>query len=207
MKKIVRVVWISVLSGLAFLAACCSQNGLSRKERKQLVKEREEVMLELDRNRSFEVDGPLEDYLSHRGTIYALEDKLDSINYRLGDSIDVGHNVRRRQILQRIDSLNYLIKNYIPPCIYGSPEMMAERPVDTTLDEYETALRKAQAELDALDRGEEAPLPEEMQPVIDPKKEAVPLYGVPRGDREKTRRLKENMDRASQVLYGSPTLR
>lgn len=47
MKKIVRIVWISALSGLAFLAACCTQNGLTRKERKQLLKEREQVEMEL----------------------------------------------------------------------------------------------------------------------------------------------------------------
>ena len=43
MKKVVRTVWIGTLSGLAFLAACCSQNGLTRKERKQLVRERDSI--------------------------------------------------------------------------------------------------------------------------------------------------------------------
>ena len=50
------------------------------------------------------------------------------------------------------------------------------------LDGYNEELNKVQAELDALDRGEEYQ-PEDLQPVIDPKKEAVPLYGAPRRDK------------------------
>ena len=154
MKKVVRTVWISTLSGLAFLTACCSQNGLTRKERKQLTKEREEVMMELDRTRSYDIEGPLDDFLIHKDNIYALENKLDSINFRLGDTLDLDRNFRRRQILRRIDSLNYLIENYTPPCIYGSPEMMGSGQIKVyrELEEYEMELRKAQEELDILDR-------------------------------------------------------
>ena len=154
MKKIVRTVWISALSGLAFLGACCTQNGMSRKERKQLVKEREEVMVELDRTRSLEVEGPLDDFLGHKDDIYALENKLDSINFHLGDNIDLDRNIRRRQILRRIDSLNYLIDNYIPPCVYGPPEMLEqyENEVNSQLDGYRRALKMAQEELEDLDR-------------------------------------------------------
>lgn len=156
MKKVVRTVWISALSGLAFLAACCTQNGLSRKERKQLVQERKEVMMELDKTRHYEVEGPLDDFLSHKDDIYALENRLDAINYRLGDSIDLDRNIRRRQILRRIDSLDYLIKNYIPPCIYGSPEMMEQggARVYTELDRMEDELKAARKELEDLDRSE-----------------------------------------------------
>lgn len=185
MKKIVRIVSIGVLSGVAFLAACCTQNGLSRKERKQLTKEREEVMTELDRYRGIDVEyAQMDEFMSVKGTIYDLENKLDSINYRLGDSIDLSHNVRRRQLLMRIDSLNYLINNYTPACIYGGPDQMGSGRIKTypELDEYEEELKKVQQELDALDRGEE-PQPEDLQPVIDPKKEAVPLYGAPRRDK------------------------
>ncbi|MBO6023692.1 MAG: hypothetical protein J6P83_02445 [Bacteroidales bacterium] len=156
MKKVVRTVWISALSGLAFLAACCTQNGLSRKERKQLVQERNEVMMELDRNRNYEVEGSLDEFLGHKDDIYALENRLDAINSRLGDSIDLDRNIRRRQILRRIDSLDYLIKNYIPPCIYGSPEMMEQggARVYTELDRMEDELKAARKELEDLDRSE-----------------------------------------------------
>lgn len=156
MKKVVRTVWISALSGLAFLAACCTQNGLSRKERKQLVQERNEVMMELDRTRNYEVEGSLDEFMGHKDDIYALENRLDAINSRLGDSIDLDRNIRRRQILRRIDSLDYLIKNYIPPCIYGSPEMMEQggARVYTELDRMEDELKTARKELEDLDRSE-----------------------------------------------------
>jgi hypothetical protein len=130
------------------------QNGLTRKERKQLTKEREEVMMELDRARSYELEGPLEVFLSHRDDVYALENKLDSIDFRLGDSIDLDRNIRCRQILRRIDSLNYLIDNYVPPCVYGPPERMEQYnyEVNNKLDDYQRALEKAQKELEDFDR-------------------------------------------------------
>ena len=176
MKKVVRSVWICALSGLAFLGACCSQNGLSRKERKQLSKVRDEVIMELDRTRSYEVEGPLEDFLAHKSAIYALENKLDTINYRLGDSIDLDRNVRRRQILQRIDSLTFLIENYTPACIYGSPEMMEGRAgrviVDNNLERLERQLEEANRELVEFE-----------------------ISGLPN---------KRTEGRAADVLYGSP---
>ena len=57
MKKVVRTVWIGALSGLAFLAACCSQNGLTRKERKQLIKERDSIQEILTRREGAAVYG------------------------------------------------------------------------------------------------------------------------------------------------------
>ncbi len=183
MKKIVRVVCIGVLSGLAFLAACCTQNGLSRKERKQLTKEREEVMMELARYQGMEREyGPMDEFMSLKGTILSLENRLDTINYRLGDSIDLDRSLRRRQLLFRIDSLNFLINNYTPACIYGGPDQMGSGRIITypELDEYNDELKKVQAELDALDRGED-PQPSEPQPAIDPRDDnkVAPLYGPP----------------------------
>ena len=177
MKKVVRTVWISTLSGLAFLAACCTQNGLTRKERKQLAKEREEVMMELDRTRGYDAEGPLEDFMIHKENIYALENKLDSINFRLGDSIDLDRNFRRRQILRRIDSLNYLIRNYTPPCIYGSPEMMEQRAgqIDMKYKRLVDELREAEQELLAFD-----------------------ISGLP---------VRSTEGRAADVLYGSPDVK
>lgn len=128
MKKIVRTLCIGALSGLAFLAACNAHNGLTRKERKQLIKERDELVMQLEKERTIKVDTPVVDeYMEHQGVIYALENKLDSINYRLDDSIDLDHNFRHRQLQMRIDSLNFLIEHYTPACIYGSPEMMEGR--------------------------------------------------------------------------------
>lgn len=155
MKKVVRMVWISALSGLAFLSACCTQNGLTRKERKKLVAEREHVEMELASFQMGEIRSYyyIEEYLEACNKKYSLENKLDSINFRLGEAVDFDRNARRHEILHRIDSLNYLMETYIPPCIYGPPEMLEqyEYEVESEYDGYEKALKAAQKELDELD--------------------------------------------------------
>ena len=189
MKIVVRTVWISALSGLAFLAACSTQNGLTRKERKQLIKEREQVEMQLAKVKSDVMENPPEDdpnfyryyweeYTAHYEEKYALENKLDSINYRLGDALDLDRNYRRRQILQRIDSLNLLVKSYIPACIYGSPEMMSGRAgqvrEESDIERWERQLEEANKELLEFD-----------------------ISGLP---------VRRAEGRAADVLYGSPDL-
>ena len=49
MKKVVRTVWISLLTGLAFLVACTCQNKLTRTERKQLRQERDSIVAQASR--------------------------------------------------------------------------------------------------------------------------------------------------------------
>lgn len=188
MKKVVRSVWICALSGLAFLTACTVQNGLTRKERKQLMKERKQLEMQLSKVKSDEMENPPEDdpnfyrcfweeYTAHYQEKYALENKLDSINYRLGEDIDLDRNFRRRQILQRIDSLNLLVKSYIPACIYGSPEMMEEcagRIEESDIEIWERQLEEANKELLEFD-----------------------ISGLP---------VRRAEGRAADVLYGSPDL-
>ena len=165
MKKIVRVVWISALTGLAFLSACLTQNGLTRRERKQLLKEREQVEMQLEKVKSAEWENPVEDdpnyyqcywfaFMEHFDKKYSLENKLDSINYRLGEDIDLDRNIRRRQILKRIDSLNVQIKGYIPPCVYGPPpgDDFGYEPPEPADVIWERELEEAKKELDAFDR-------------------------------------------------------
>ena len=221
MKKVVRIVWISALSGLAFLAACCTQHGLTRKERKQLVQERDEVMMELEKTKSYEVGGSLNDFLGHKDDIYALENRLDAINHRLGDSIDLDRNIRRRQILRRIDSLDYLIKNYVPPCIYGSPEML-ENYVDREFESMQSELKKAQKELDDLDRtetegaeiiellygGPDMYINEPEQPVLilhpdeEQKADSIQMKKEAQRKRDSIRQTRKNNDRS--CVYGPP---
>ena len=169
MKRVVRIVWISALSGLAFLTACVTHNGLTRKERRQLLKEREQVEMQLAKVRSDKMENPEEEdpnfylyyrdeYIAHYEEKYALENKLDSINYRLGDSIDLDRNVRRRQILQRIDSLDLLVKSYIPPCVYGPPPGMyddydrEQAAVESDISIWRRQLKEARKELEDFDR-------------------------------------------------------
>lgn len=165
MKKVVRSVWICALSGLAFLGACCTQNGLTRKERKQLRKEREQVEMQLAKVKSEEWENPEENdptyyqyyreaFMEHFDEKYSLENRLDSINYRLGEDIDLDRNVRRRQILKRIDSLDLLIKSYIPPCVYGPPPGMypdydeEQANIESDISIWERQLKEAKKELD-----------------------------------------------------------
>ena len=169
MKRLVRTVWISTLSGMAFLTACCTQNGLTRRERKQLMKEREQVEMQLAKVKSDRWENTEEgdpnyyqcywlDFMLHFDEKYALENKLDSINYRLGEDIDLDRNIRRRQILKRIDSLTVQIKGYIPPCVYGPPPGMypdydeEQSNVESDLSIWERQLEEAKTELDDLDR-------------------------------------------------------
>ena len=49
MKKVVRTVWISLLTGLAFLVACTCHNKLTRTERKQLRQERDSIVAQASR--------------------------------------------------------------------------------------------------------------------------------------------------------------
>ena len=85
MKKVVRTVWIGALSGLAFLAACCTQNGLTRKERKQLVKERDSIQEILTRREGAAVYGSPEIIARYGAETYRLRSQLDTINAKLGE--------------------------------------------------------------------------------------------------------------------------
>ena len=167
MKKVIRIVWISALSGLAFLTACWTHNGLTKKERKQLTEERVALERELKDRYSFIEKYQLDDIEEVRGDayasyeykkdVYALQNRLDSINFRLGDSIDLDRNIRRRQILQRIDSLGYLVNDNDSACVYGPPPGMYEEydkkqaALDSISAEWRRQLKEAKQELEDFD--------------------------------------------------------
>lgn len=168
MKKIVRIVWISALSGLAFLTACWTHNGLTKKERKQLTEERVALERELKDRYSFIEKYQLDDIEEVRGDayasyeykkdVYALQNRLDSINFRLGDSIDLDRNIRRRQILQRIDSLGCLVSINESACVYGPPPGMYEEydkeqeAMEREISLIRRQLKEAKQELEDFDR-------------------------------------------------------
>ena len=105
-------------------------------------------------------------------------DTPSPINFRLGENMDLDRNFRRRQILQRIDSLNLLVKSYVPECIYGSPEMMSGRAgrirEESDIERWERQLEEAKKELLEFD-----------------------ISGLP---------VRRAEGRAADVLYGSPDL-
>lgn len=126
MKKVVRTVWIGALSGLAFLAACCSQNGLTRKERKQLIKERDSIQEILTRREGAAVYGSPEIIARYGAETYRLRSQLDSINAKLGEDVDLEKSARRVALQERIAELQAALQRREGACVYGSPEIIEE---------------------------------------------------------------------------------
>ena len=127
MKKVVRTVWIGALSGLAFLAACCStRGGLTKAERKQLIKERDSIQQILSRREGSTIYGTPEIMAQYKLENYRLQCELDSINSRLGEDVDLEKSAQRYQLQLRINELRQVISQRESSCIYGSPEVMEE---------------------------------------------------------------------------------
>ena len=123
MKKVVRTVWIGALSGLAFLAACCTQNGLTRKERKQLVKERDSIQEILTRREGAAVYGSPEIIARYGAETYRLRSQLDTINAKLGVNVDLEKSARRVALQERIVELQEALQRREGACVYGSPNL------------------------------------------------------------------------------------
>jgi len=149
MKKVVRTVWISALSGLAFLAACCSTKGLSKAEKKQLERERDSIQDILTRREGAAVYGSPEIIANYAAETYRLRSQLDSINYKLGEDVDLEKSARRVALQERIAELQAALQRREGACVYGSPEIIQEYGKETQRmrDEVE-ALRKELKELE-----------------------------------------------------------
>ena len=127
MKKVVRTVWIGALSGLAFLAACCTtKGGLTKAEKKQLIKERDSIQQILSRREGSAIYGTPEIMAQYKLESYRLQCQLDSINSRLGEGVDLEKSAQRYQLQQRITELRMVLQQRESSCIYGSPEVMEE---------------------------------------------------------------------------------
>ena len=145
MKKIVRTVWIGALSGLAFLAACCSTNGLTRAERRQLIRERDSIQEMLSRREGACVYGTPEVMQRYGLETLRLRNQLDSINYRLGEDVDLEASAQRlkakEQQIEKMNKINALrerleiLRNTImereSSCVYGSPEIIQQYGQET----------------------------------------------------------------------------
>ena len=188
MKKVVRTVWISALSGLAFLAACCSTKGLSKAEKKQLVMERDSIQGILAAREGAAVYGSPEVIANYALNTYRLRSQLDSINYKLGEDVDLEKSARRVALQERIAELQAALQRREGACVYGSPEIIEEygRETQRMRDEVK-ALRN---ELRDLDKDEEEALRKELREIRKEEIEALPV--------------KKPEGRAADVLYGSP---
>lgn len=124
MKKVVRTVWISLLTGLAFLVACTTTKGLSRAEKKQLKSERAEIISHIDEQRQrIEHEEDPTVVLNYRNEEYQLRQRLSEINSQLGDRQAQEKNGEQMGIiLNEIDSLqNVIDASNVYPCLYGPP--------------------------------------------------------------------------------------
>ena len=168
MKKVVRTVWIGALSGLAFLAACCTQNGLTRKERKQLVKERDSIQEILTRREGAAVYGSPEIIANYKLENLRMQSRLDTINAKLGEEVDLEKSAQRVALQERIANLQAALQRREGACVYGSPEV---------LEEYGKETRRMRDELEAVRKELRELEKSEGSKINDGKVEA--LYGVP----------------------------
>ncbi len=124
MKKVVRTVWIGLLSGLAFLVACTSPKGLTRAEKKQLKEERAALISQIDQQRqeSQNTNDPSQ-VLNYRNSEYDLRQRLSVINSKLGDrSAQMDNCQEMGLILDEMDSLKAAVDANTPkPVLYGPP--------------------------------------------------------------------------------------
>lgn len=168
MKKVVRTDWIGALSGLAFLAACCTQNGLTRKERKQLVKERDSIQEILTRREGAAVYGSPEIIANYKLENLRMQSRLDTINAQLGEEVDLEKSAQRVALQERIANLQAALQRREGACVYGSPEI---------IEEYGKETRRMRDELEAVRKELRELEKSEGSKINDGKVEA--LYGVP----------------------------
>lgn len=134
MKKVVRTVWISLLSGLAFLAAC---TGI-----KNSVKDNKFEAL----YGSPEVNAPV----ANQESIDEMNARLDKIEQRINEMKGPDKQSRREQLQQQLDSISNILKRREGACIYGSPEVMEQYRNETLRLHKEAS--KLQKELEDLDK-------------------------------------------------------
>lgn len=185
MKKVVRTVWISLLSGLAFLVACTTPKGLTREEKKQLKAERVELTRMLQAHQMVTSDDPRQ-LKSIREDELNLRLRLLDVEFRLGNEKGVSQNNERiDQINHDIDSLRQVISDSnIQPCVYGPPV------IDQPLNEKEQTRKELMDRLETLRntirRREGA--------VVYGSPEIIKKYG------EETRRLKQEAQEIEKQL-------
>ena len=150
MKKVVRTVWIGALSGLAFLAACCSAKGLSKAEKRQLEQERDSIQQILSSREGAAVYGSPEIIARSGLETYRLQNQLDSINAKLGVEVDLEKSARRLALQERVAELQAALQRREGAAVYGSPEIIEEYGKET--QRMRDELKAARKELRELNK-------------------------------------------------------
>ena len=112
MKKVVRSVWIGALTGLAFLAACTTQNGLTRAQIRRLNKDRDALVEKINQVENEMVEGVIDYDLLEKEISYYYE--LAKINRRL-DGVEDSISIKKWH------EINDILLNRPIPLLYGSP--------------------------------------------------------------------------------------
>lgn len=208
MKRIIRIVWISALTGLAFLVACTSQNRMSRQERKELKNKRALIEQELSKFQDQEYlqweEGLLQaepgDDISvqmknlqtlsrNNQEEIELRKQLLEIDKALKDNASASqHEQKLSDAINKQKSINKAMKNIVPPCVYGPPPTRPQGQM--TPREKKEKIEKLENELDSI-------------VTILQRKEGACVYGSPevieRYNKE-TERLREEAERIHKEL-------
>ena len=164
MKKVVRIVWIGALTGLAFLVACCSTKGLTRAEKKQLKRDRDSIQQVLDMHWMVTPENNPVARAEFEMESNRLQYQIDSINYRLGKKVDMDESKQRLEqskqavemnkdrgvLQQRIEELRMALQRREGACVYGSPEVIQEYGKKT--QEMRDELKALEDQLEGMDK-------------------------------------------------------
>ena len=155
------------------------------------MKERDSIQDILAAREGAAVYGSPEIIARYGAETLRLRSQLDSINYKLGEDVDLEKSARRVALQERIVELQAAIQRREGACVYGSPEIIEEygRETQRMRDEIK-AIRKEMRDLDTTSKDEEEALRKELREIKKEEIEALPV-GKPEG-------------RAADVLYGSP---
>lgn len=149
MKKVVRTVWISLLSGLAFLVACTSGKGLTRAEKKQLKQERSAIISQIDQRRleSQDIDNP-QTMMGYRAEELQLRRRLGEINGLLNDKqATLDNEEQMGNLTSELDSLQAVINSGhdTPPLLYGPPVTDRRRELTNQLNQLLEAIKRRES--------------------------------------------------------------
>lgn len=150
MKKIVRTVWISALTGLAFLVACTSGNRLTRAQKKQLKADRSALVEQLERHMENEknINDPRE-LADYKISELSMRSDLAEIDKLLKAKEDDDNTYRIGRLNYQLDSLQDVIRNLDRPKakLYGPPigEFQQIRQLQQEIDSLRDVLKKRES--------------------------------------------------------------
>ena len=132
-----------------------------------MVRERDSIQDILTSREGSVVYGSPEIMARRAAETYRLQSRLDTINYQLGEEVDLEKSARRVALQDRIVELQEALKRREGACVYGSPEV---------IEEYRKETQNMRDEIQAI-RQELKELNQPESQINDGNVEA--LYGVP----------------------------